>query len=61
MPFLPISSTFARISGIGEERVNDRFVAFSFDQLEDRMIAVGKVLNLESLARELTDELLDGE
>ena len=35
----------------GEERVRDGFVAFAFDEFEDRRVAVGVVLDLQALLR----------
>ena len=45
--------------GNGEERMHRGLFAFAFDQLEDRVIARGVVLDLQTFAREFGDDLLD--
>ena len=43
----------------GEKRMRSGFIAFAFDQLEDRLIARGVVIDLQTFARELGDDLLN--
>ena len=43
----------------GEQRVDDGFFAFAFDQFEDRTIARGVVIDFQTFPRQLRDELLN--